>query len=394
MRLITACKPLILLVVPVVLVGALISSPFATPNVFATQPVLKFVTASESNKTSAEEGEDDASQSNETSSEDQAAGIVLPPDILGGGAGGVITGDQAGEVASDPANFTVLSQSCIVYEVRIEPTFKAETCAKIVQYHPSNKIFAFAQQWVGGYTTALNKVYDGTLPDFTCNDYDEIPGPGGAPDTLSGCENKAVVYELVRVRNEVRTEHHFLILEFKPGEERLDLRYRSYEYDPTTGLVIKTPPHAGVISQPVTFSWSGLTNPNTCGDGRETITAVTAKSSESTSPPKYAVDKNVDTKWMSTSTLKPWIKADLGHESTVCKVDIAWADGSSRQYTFIISVSLDGTNFVKVLSGKSSGSTSSPESYSFAETNARYVRIMLYESTDSVAQISEMAVTG
>jgi hypothetical protein len=145
------------------------------------------------------------------------------------------------------------------------------------------------------------------------------------------------------------------------------------------------------------FITGGPPNPNTCNfllAHPKKIVDVTAKSSESTFPAKNAIDENLNTKWMSTSTLKPWIKADLQHEFPVCKVDIAWADGSSRQYRFIISVSSDGTNFVKVFSGNSTGTTNSLERYSFAETNARYVRIMLSENTDSVAQISEMAVIG
>lgn len=145
------------------------------------------------------------------------------------------------------------------------------------------------------------------------------------------------------------------------------------------------------------FITGGPPNPNACNfllAAPKRIIDVTAKSSESTFPAKNAIDKNLNTKWMSTSILKPWIKADLEHEFPVCKVDIAWADGSSRQYNFIISVSSDGTNFVKVFSGNSTGTTTSPERYSFAETNARYVRIMLSDNTDSVAQISEMAVIG
>lgn len=149
------------------------------------------------------------------------------------------------------------------------------------------------------------------------------------------------------------------------------------------------------------YRWSFITggspNPNTCNNliaHPKTITGVTAKSSESASPPRNAIDKDLNTKWVSTSVLKPWIKADLGNKLPMCKVDIAWADGASRQNSFIISVSLDGTNFVKVFSGKNSGTTTSPERYSFAETNARYVRIMLSQNTNSVAQIAEMAVIG
>jgi hypothetical protein len=145
------------------------------------------------------------------------------------------------------------------------------------------------------------------------------------------------------------------------------------------------------------FITGGPPNPNACNfwlAAPKRIIGVTAKSSESTFPASNAIDRNLSTKWMSTSTLNPWINADLEHEFPVCKVDIAWADGSLRQYRFIISVSSDGTNFTDVFSGESSGTSNSPERYSFEETNARFVRIMLSERTDDVAQISEMAVIG
>jgi hypothetical protein len=123
--------------------------------------------------------------------------------------------------------------------------------------------------------------------------------------------------------------------------------------------------------------------------------SVTAKTSESFFPPQYAIDNNVDTKWVSTSTLKPWIKAELGHGMPISRVKVAWGDGSSHQYRFIVSVSRDGTNFIKVFSGRSAG-TGTLERYSFPETWARYVRIMVTESTpgdtNSIAQISEMHV--
>jgi F5/8 type C domain len=140
------------------------------------------------------------------------------------------------------------------------------------------------------------------------------------------------------------------------------------------------------------------------------IVGVTAKTSESSFPPQNAIDRSdtkspdqkahLVTKWVSTSTLKPWIKADLGldyfgHFWPICGVQVTWGEGFSHQYRFIVSVSLDGTSFTKVFSGKSAGIS---ESYSFAGTTARYVRIMVTESTpgdtNSIAQIGDMLVKG
>ena len=88
----------------------------------------------------------------------------------------------------------------------------------------------------------------------------------------------------------------------------------------------------------------------------------------------------------------------MGAQKSICSVDIAWADGASRQYTFVMSVSTDGTSFSNVFTGKSSGTTTSPEKYNFAESQAREVKITITQShvgtTSSIAQISEIDVFG
>jgi hypothetical protein len=140
-------------------------------------------------------------------------------------------------------------------------------------------------------------------------------------------------------------------------------------------------------------NWKPIIYPPCTSYPNYPIAGVTAKTSESSFPPQNAKDRNIDTKWVSTPTLKPWIKADLGHQVSVCKVLVYWGDGSSHQYRFIVSVSSDGTSFTKVFSGKSAGTL---ERYSFPDTVARYVRIMVTESTpgdtNSIAQISEMFI--
>ena len=95
--------------------------------------------------------------------------------------------------------------------------------------------------------------------------------------------------------------------------------------------------------------------------------------------------------------VNPWINLDLGSQKSICSVDIAWADGNSRQYSFVISASTDGSTFANLFSGKSKGTTTSPEKYSFAETQARFVKITITShagSSRSIAQISEADVFG
>jgi len=146
-------------------------------------------------------------------------------------------------------------------------------------------------------------------------------------------------------------------------------------------------------------SWSFTTaaDSSSCGNNLP-ITAVTASGNQVTFVPSNAIDNNFNTKWWSNNGLNPWIQADLGAQMSVCSVDIAWTDGSSRQYSFNIAVSTDGNSFTNVFSGKSSGTTSSSQKYSFPEAQARYVRITITQSTqgavNSIAQISEIDIFG
>lgn len=115
-------------------------------------------------------------------------------------------------------------------------------------------------------------------------------------------------------------------------------------------------------------------------------------------PPSNAIDNNLATKWYSTFIVNPWINLDLGSQKSICSVDIAWTDGASRQYSFTISVSTDGSSFTNVFSGKSKGTSSAPEKYTFNESPARFVRITITQShagsSTSIAQISEIDVFG
>jgi hypothetical protein len=47
------------------------------------------------------------------------------------------------------------------------------------------------------------------------------------------------------------------------------------------------------------------------------------------------LDNNLDTRW-SVETIGSWIQADLGVNSVVCSVDIAWYKGNVRSHNFVI----------------------------------------------------------
>ena len=128
------------------------------------------------------------------------------------------------------------------------------------------------------------------------------------------------------------------------------------------------------------------------------INKATSSGSKGSSGPSKAIDNKFSTKWISTSISKPWIRVDLGTSKTICSVGIAWADGTSRQYSFVISGSTDGSVYTNVYSGKSKGTTKATETYSFADSSARYVKVTITKgdsgSSKIRAQISELDIFG
>ena len=146
------------------------------------------------------------------------------------------------------------------------------------------------------------------------------------------------------------------------------------------------------------FTTAAAATQTTTSCGSNLALSVTASGSQSSFPPANAVDNNFNTKWYSTFSVNPWIKANLGALKSVCGVDIAWADGATRQYSFMIAVSTDGTSFTNVFSGKSKGTGTSPERYTFPESQAQYVRTTITQShsgsASSLAQISETDIFG
>jgi hypothetical protein len=156
---------------------------------------------------------------------------------------------------------------------------------------------------------------------------------------------------------------------------------------------------AGNAMAPKSWSFTTAAAPTqTTSCGSNLPVSATSSGSQNSFPPTNAIDNNLNTKWYSTYMVNPWIKVDLGAQKSVCGVDIAWADGASRQYSFIIAISTDGTSFTDVFSGKSKGTSTSPEKYNFAESQARYVRTTITQShtgsASSIAQISELDIYG
>ncbi|MGB8102491.1 MAG: Ig-like domain-containing protein, partial [Nitrososphaeraceae archaeon] len=194
-----------------------------------------------------------------------------------------------------------------------------------------------------------------------------------------------------------------------PGSVTLSQDSKKATFTPSPSLVASTPYTAtittgvkdlagnGLASNKVWSFTTAASTPTSCNSNL-VIGGITSSGNQNTFPPTNAIDNNFNTKWFSTFLVNPWINLDLGSQKSICSVDIAWADGNSRQYSFVISASTDGSTFANVFSGKSKGTTTSPEKYSFAEAQARFVKITITQShagsSRSIAQISEIDVFG
>ena len=153
---------------------------------------------------------------------------------------------------------------------------------------------------------------------------------------------------------------------------------------------------AATIAELDIFGSSSSPPPSDC-TANLPISGVTASASSSSYPPANVLDNNLNTRWANTG-IGSWIRADLGSTQNICSVDIAWPFGNIQQYHFVIATSTDGTTFTNKFSGDSSGTTLNSEKYTFASTDARYVRVTVNGNTNptyaTAATIAELDIFG
>jgi hypothetical protein len=76
-------------------------------------------------------------------------------------------------------------------------------------------------------------------------------------------------------------------------------------------------------------------------------------------------------------------------------MDVVWYNGNERSYNFMIAVSSDGNTFTNIFSGKSSGTTVSPETYNLNNVTAKHLKIIVNGNTaNNYASIREINVYG
>ncbi|MFC3801186.1 polysaccharide lyase family 8 super-sandwich domain-containing protein [Cohnella sp. GCM10012308] len=106
------------------------------------------------------------------------------------------------------------------------------------------------------------------------------------------------------------------------------------------------------------------------------------------------VDSDIATYWSSTGDGQS-LKYDLGSNIPVGYAGISFFQGVSRQYSFDIQTSADDSVWATAYSGHSNGLTSEIQAYDFADTNARYLKLVFHgNDVDLTNKVSEVQFYG
>lgn len=116
--------------------------------------------------------------------------------------------------------------------------------------------------------------------------------------------------------------------------------------------------------------------------GNYSVTAIGYESGTQNTPEK-TLDGNYDTRW-SCEGDSVWIAYDLGRETLLESIEIAFYNGHRRQNYFALESSSDGTTFHRIYKGHSSGDTWELETYTIEKQKTRYVRIMCFGNSSNL----------
>jgi hypothetical protein len=99
--------------------------------------------------------------------------------------------------------------------------------------------------------------------------------------------------------------------------------------------------------------------------------------------PNNTLDGSLTTRWSANGDGQ-WIRFDLGTATNVGSVKIAWYKGDLRKALFDIETSANGTDWTKVFTGQSSGTTMDLEAYDVTDSTGQHVRIVCHGTSQDL----------
>src|SRR3989344_8465854 len=102
-----------------------------------------------------------------------------------------------------------------------------------------------------------------------------------------------------------------------------------------------------------------------------------------TNIPRNTLDNNLSSRW-SSEGIGQWIKYEFNQTVIVNRIQIAFHQGDQRIAYFAVETSLDNSSWTRVLNNmQSSGNTLNLQTFNFANTQARYLRIIGNGNSDN-----------
>ncbi|MEU9574777.1 heparin lyase I family protein [Streptomyces massasporeus] len=114
------------------------------------------------------------------------------------------------------------------------------------------------------------------------------------------------------------------------------------------------------------------------------VTSATATTHEAANPPANAVDGDLTTRW-SGQGFGAALILDTGAPRHLCGATVAWHRGDLRWNDYTIHASPDGVSYTKVWEGRSSGTTTAPETVLFTTgpLDVRYLKISFWANPEN-----------
>jgi poly(beta-D-mannuronate) lyase len=124
------------------------------------------------------------------------------------------------------------------------------------------------------------------------------------------------------------------------------------------------------------------------------IASATASTSQSPNVASNVFDGDNSTRWSGEGTAVDLI-LDLGSSQSVDYINIAWLKGDSRSTSFDVYVSNNASNWEKINSKTSTGTTADLETYDLLDSEARYLKLVCKGNTsNNWNSITELEIWG
>ncbi|MGX6751881.1 heparin lyase I family protein [Streptomyces xantholiticus] len=114
------------------------------------------------------------------------------------------------------------------------------------------------------------------------------------------------------------------------------------------------------------------------------VASASATTYEPANPPANAIDGALSTRW-SGQGFGAALILDTGGPRQLCGATVAWHRGDLRWNDYTIHASQDGISYTKVWEGRSSGTTTAPETVLFTtgSLDARYLKISFWANPEN-----------